>query len=126
MTMNIETNRSLPKTLRSIRGSLLDYRKDRLGFLQRLAREGDVCDIHFGPFSSILFNKPEHVQSILVDHAYDFDKGVAIRTIFRPPSSVLVLRRVMWISTVTSASSWPPPFPASSYCQLCRHRGPIC
>lgn len=84
MTMNIETNRSLPKTLRSIRGSLLDYRKDRLGFLQRLAREGDVCDIHFGPFSSILFNKPEHVQSILVDHAYDFDKGVAIRTIFRP------------------------------------------
>ena len=84
MTMHIETNRSLPKTLRSIRGSLLDYRKDRLGFLRRLAHEGDVCDIHFGPFSSILFNKPEHVQSILVDHAYDFDKGIAIRTIFRP------------------------------------------
>ncbi|GAC1400292.1 MAG: cytochrome P450 [Ktedonobacteraceae bacterium] len=40
--------------------------------------------MHFGPFSGILFNKPEHMHSILVDHAYDFDKGVANHTLIRP------------------------------------------
>jgi cytochrome P450 len=28
--------------------------------------------------------KPEHVHSILVDHAYDFDKGTTVHNIFRP------------------------------------------
>src|SRR5213082_2043805 len=49
-----------------------------------MARQGDVCGMHFGPFPGILFNKPEHVQSVLVEHAYDFDKGVAIHNTFRP------------------------------------------
>ena len=49
-----------------------------------MAREGDVCGMHFGPFPGILFNKPEHVHSILVEHAYDFDKGIAIHNTFRP------------------------------------------
>jgi len=49
-----------------------------------MAREGDVCGMHFGPYPGILFNRPEHVQSILVEHAYDFDKGVAIHNTFRP------------------------------------------
>jgi len=61
-----------------------DFSKDRLGLLKRLAREGDVYGMHFGPFPIILFNKPEHVHSILVEHAYDFDKGVAIHNTFRP------------------------------------------
>jgi cytochrome P450 len=61
-----------------------DFLKDRLSFLQRMAHEGDVCGMHFGPYPCILFNKPEHVHSILVEHAYDFDKGLAIHNLFRP------------------------------------------
>lgn len=32
----------------------------------------------------MLFNKPEHVRSILVEHAYDFDKGIIVQNILRP------------------------------------------
>nr|MDQ2715621.1 cytochrome P450 [Chloroflexota bacterium] len=35
----------------------------------------DVCGFHMGSLAMILFNKAEHVQSILVEHAYDFSKG---------------------------------------------------
>jgi len=89
MATHTETKTHNPKTFRYIRGyplvgSLLDYRKDRLDLLQRMAREGDVCGMYFGPFPLILFNKPEHVQSLLVEHAYDFDKGIAIHNTFRP------------------------------------------
>jgi cytochrome P450 len=31
-----------------------------------------------------LFNKPEHVHSILVEHAYDLDKGGAVHSLARP------------------------------------------
>jgi cytochrome P450 len=84
----VETTIHMTKTFRYIRGyplvgSLPGFRKDRLSLLQRMAHEGDVCGMHFGPFPAILFNKPEHVQSILVEHAYDFDKGIAIHRTFR-------------------------------------------
>jgi len=69
---------------RSLSGNLAEFNRDRLGLLERMAREGDVTGLHFGPFSVILFNKPEHVHSILVEHAYDFDKGIAIHNVFRP------------------------------------------
>ena len=90
MTTQVETTTiHKPKTLRYISGypligNMHDFSKDRLGLLKRLAREGDVYGMHFGPFPIILFNKPEHVHSILVEHAYDFDKGVAIHNTFRP------------------------------------------
>ena len=89
MATHVETNIHTPKKLRYIRGyplvgSLPDFTRDRLGLLQRMAREGDVYGMHFGPFPIILFNKPEHVHSILVEHAYDFDKGLAIHNTFRP------------------------------------------
>ena len=89
MTTHIETNRHTTKTFRYLRGypligNLPDFRKDRLSLLQRMAHEGDVCGMHFGPFSGILFNTPEQVHSILVDHAYDFDKGVAVHKLLRP------------------------------------------
>jgi len=54
---------------RSLSGNLAEFNRDRLGLLERIAREGDVTGLHFGPFSGILFNKPEHVHSILVEHA---------------------------------------------------------
>jgi len=89
MVTQVETNIDTPKTFRYIRGyplvgNLPDFTKDRLGLLQRVAREDDVCGMHFGPFPVILFNKPGHVHSILVEHAYDFDKGLAIHHVFRP------------------------------------------
>ncbi len=65
-------------------GNILEFNRDRLGFLQRMAREGDVCGMRFGPFPVILFNRPEHVHSILVEHAYDFDKGIGVHNTFRP------------------------------------------
>lgn len=65
-------------------GNILEFNRDRLGFLERMARAGDVCGMRFGPFPVILFNRPEHVQSILVDHAYDFDKGIGVHNTFRP------------------------------------------
>src|SRR5438067_341028 len=88
MTTQVETTIHKPKTLRYLRrypivGNMPDFSKDRLGLLKRLAREGDVYGMHFGPFPIIQFNKPEHVHSILVEHAYDFDKGIAIHTTFR-------------------------------------------
>src|SRR3989440_9970878 len=89
MATHVEINIHTPKKLRYIRGyplvgSLPDFTRDRLGLLQRMAREGDVYGMHLGPFPIILFNKPEHVHSILVEHAYDFDKGLAIHNTFRP------------------------------------------
>lgn len=78
-----------PKTARFIFGypvvgNLREFSRDRLGLLVRMARQDDVCGIHFGFFPGLLFNRPEHVQSILVEHAYDFDKGLAIHNVFRP------------------------------------------
>ena len=89
MATQIKTKTDFPRTFHYIHGypfvgNLLEFRKDRLGLLLHLAREGDVCGMHFGPFPGILFNKPEHVQSILVQHAYDFDKGLAVHNTFRP------------------------------------------
>ena len=86
MATHVETNRHSSKTFHYIHGyplvgNLPDFTKDRLGLLQRMAREGDVCGMRFGPFPGILFNKPEHVHSILVEHAYDFDKGRVIHTL---------------------------------------------
>jgi cytochrome P450 len=65
-------------------GSLLEHNRDRLNFYMRLWQEhGNVVGFHFGPFPGVAFFAPEQVRSILVEHGYDFDKGVAIHTIFR-------------------------------------------
>src|SRR5947209_1687 len=56
--------------------------KDLLDFLLQLSQGGDVCGFHLGSMPMVLFNKPEHVQSILVEHAYDFSKGRFIHKAF--------------------------------------------
>ena len=88
MATQVKTVTPAFKTLRYLPGSplvgnLFEFRKDRLEFVLRMARTGDVCGMHFGPFPGILFNRPEHVQSILVEHAYDFDKGISVHRTFR-------------------------------------------
>jgi cytochrome P450 len=89
MTTHITTHLPGQKSVHFLKGAPLlgnlpDFTKDRLGLFQRMAHTADVCGIHFGPFPGIFFNKPEHVQSILVQHAYAFDKGPIVHKIVRP------------------------------------------
>lgn len=85
-----ETNIQVPKKALPLDsgtpflGQMPEYRRDRLNLLKRIAAMDDVVELHFGPFPLIFFNRPEHVQSILVEHAYDFDKGESIHNVFRP------------------------------------------
>jgi len=66
-------------------GSLPEHTRDRLTLYLRVAQQcGDVGSFHFGPFRVIFFNTSENVHRILVEHANDFDKGVAIHNAFRP------------------------------------------
>jgi cytochrome P450 len=66
-------------------GSLFKYQRDRLNLFMRMWREqGPVSGFHMGPFAVPAFFSAEHVQSILVEHAYDFDKGAAIHNVLRP------------------------------------------
>src|SRR5689334_14577442 len=66
-------------------GSLRSFNRDRLGFVQGMARShGDVVRFHFGPFPGVLFNSSELVHSLLVEHANDFDTGVVRRNAFEP------------------------------------------
>ena len=64
-------------------GSLPAFvQKNPLAFLLHVAHRGDVCGFHIGPFPLILFNKAEHVQSLLVEHADDMSKGRLIHRAF--------------------------------------------
>ncbi|GHO71110.1 cytochrome P450 [Ktedonobacter sp. SOSP1-52] len=66
-------------------GSLFKYQQDRLNLLMSMWREqGPVSGFHMGPFALPAFFSAEHVHSILVEHAYDFDKGESIHNVFRP------------------------------------------
>jgi cytochrome P450 len=65
-------------------GNLLEFVRDRLDLLQRMANQGDVVGMRFGRIPAILFNRPADIQSILVDHSDDFDKGDLIHHVFRP------------------------------------------
>lgn len=60
-------------------GSYQAFLQDRLGFITRLAQEGDVIGFHIGPLPMLLFNKAEYAQYILVEHADAFSKGKLMR-----------------------------------------------
>lgn len=65
-------------------GHLDEFCRDRLGLLMRMARSGDVSALRLGPFFLLFFNRPEHIQRILVEQASAFDKGVVVHQVFRP------------------------------------------
>lgn len=66
-------------------GSLAAFAGDRLALLRRIAREcGDVGCCHVGPSRLVLFNAPELVHAIMVEHAYDFDAGPIRHAAFQP------------------------------------------
>ncbi len=56
-------------------GSYQDFMQDRLGFLSRLAQEGDVRGFRVGPITFLFFNTSEYAQQILVEDASAFSKG---------------------------------------------------
>ncbi len=57
-------------------GSILAFNRDRLGFLQAMARScGDVARFHFGPFPILFFNTSDLVHGVLVEHAADVYGG---------------------------------------------------
>lgn len=60
-------------------GSYREFLLDRIGFLLRLAREGDVRGFRIGPVPLLFFNKAEYAQHVLVEHADDFSKGKLMR-----------------------------------------------
>ncbi len=64
---------------RVLLGSYQAFLQDRLGFLSRLTQEGDVIGFHIGPVPMLLFNKVEHAQHVLVEHANEFSKGKLMR-----------------------------------------------
>ncbi len=64
-------------------GSIPQFLGDRLAFQVRMVQElGDVCGFHMGPVPVIVFNQPEYVHAILVEHASDFDKGRVMHKAF--------------------------------------------
>jgi cytochrome P450 len=77
-TMPVFTRREWPLV-----GSLFDFMgNDGLDFLLSIAQQSDVCRFHLGSIPFMLFNKAEHVQSVLVDHGYDCTKGRLLHNAF--------------------------------------------
>lgn len=60
-------------------GSYQAFLRDRLEFFSRLAQQGDAIGFHVGPVPMLLFNKAEHAQHVLVEHADEFSKGRLMR-----------------------------------------------
>jgi cytochrome P450 len=61
-------------------GSLPDFRRDRLDFLSRCAREyGDIVGLRLGPRRVFLVNHPDAIEEVLVTQARNFTKHFALR-----------------------------------------------
>jgi cytochrome P450 len=61
-------------------GSLLEFRRDRLGLFTRLAHtHGDAVRFFLGPQQVVLLSHPNHVHDVLVAGAGDFAKGPILR-----------------------------------------------
>jgi cytochrome P450 len=66
-------------------GNLAELRADRIGFLTRVPREyGDIAWIRVGAFKLLLISAPELVQTVLVEQADAFMKGVGLSVFARP------------------------------------------
>ena len=65
-------------------GSLRAYRDDRLGFLVRAARHGDVVSMRLGPRTFHLIAHPEGVKRVLIDNAANYHKETRGQELMRP------------------------------------------
>jgi len=58
-------------------GNVLDFRRDTLGFIRRMAEYGDVSLFKVGRFPLYLVNHPEIIREVLVSQARNFHKSMA-------------------------------------------------
>ncbi|HSK98617.1 MAG TPA: cytochrome P450 [Euzebyales bacterium] len=67
--------RSAPRAVPAI-GHLLQLRRDRLGFLTRVAREhGDLAELRLGPYRLLVASHPDLVRDVLVARPQAYRKG---------------------------------------------------
>lgn len=60
-------------------GSLLDVRRDRLGFLKHIVREhGDIVRFRMGPRDIYVVNQPRDIQHILQDNHENYRVGIGL------------------------------------------------
>jgi cytochrome P450 len=61
-------------------GNLLQFRRDRLGFLTDAARtHGDAVRLRMGPWPVLLLSHPDAVREVLVTHQHAFRKGPVLQ-----------------------------------------------
>lgn len=61
-------------------GNTLQFRRDRLGFLTRCAREhGDAVRFRLGPVGVVLLSHPDAVSDVLTARQHDFHKGPVLQ-----------------------------------------------
>jgi len=65
-------------------GNFLDYRRDPIAFYMGLGRSGDITSYRMLTAPVVFINEPQLIQSLLVEHAADYDKGKLQRYLFRP------------------------------------------
>lgn len=66
-------------------GSLHTHNTDRLNLYLRVMHEcGDIGQFHYGPYPLVQINAPELVHKVLVEQAYEFEKGEFIHRAFDP------------------------------------------
>lgn len=74
------TDTRLPPAFGSPVRNLLAIRRDVLGFLTRVAREGgDIASFRVGPIRLVLLNHPDYIRDVLVTNARNFVKGRPLR-----------------------------------------------
>src|SRR5579884_3879534 len=65
---------------RLLRGHLPEFRRDRLAFFTRCARDyGDVVSLRFGPRRVFLVSHPDLIERVLVNEARNVIKHFALR-----------------------------------------------
>lgn len=68
-----------PKGLPLI-GSFLEFQKDRLGFLHRVAEQyGDISFFRFGPRNIYFINNPEFIEDVLIKNNRKFTKSKVLQ-----------------------------------------------
>ena len=80
------TTTKLPPSPRGLPwlGTALDHRRDPLGHLRRAAREhGDVVQLRFGPYKSLLISHPADIERMLVTDNKSYSKDLFLRDLKR-------------------------------------------
>src|SRR3954470_21708578 len=66
-------------------GSLLEMRKDRIGFLKRVPEVyGDIARARFGFINVVVVSSAELAHEVLVEHNDAFNKGFGLSVFAKP------------------------------------------